>query len=230
MRTAPKRSQIVIAICATITLLFAILWAQNFGPLHQLEYFARDLQAQLCRKTPFDPRLVFIGVDRPIYYQSDLDARDFQEEPALGMLTNNFPWSRAVWARAIDKLSDAGAKVIAVDLIFASPGTGDEELRQSIEKHSDRVVLGYNISSVETDRGTATQLQLPNPSVLAARGTNAIQEDDRLGYINVWADFDGIVREANYRLRQADLAGAIPSGAFAESLESRILRKLGRPI
>ena len=49
-------------------------------------------------------------------------------------LQNNFPWSRAVWARLIEKLSDAGAKVIVFDLVFASQNDGDDALHHALEK------------------------------------------------------------------------------------------------
>jgi len=43
-----------------------------------------------------------------------------------------WPWSRAVHARLIEKLCDAGAKVIAIDLVFAAELEGDDALHQAL--------------------------------------------------------------------------------------------------
>ena len=119
-----------------------------------------------------------------------------QKEPVLRDLQKTFPWSRAVWARLIEKLGDAGAKVIVFDLVFAAEGDGDEQLKLALEKYKDRVVIGYNLSVNKTERGNFGQMDLPNSSVIDARGTNSPVEDDRLGYDNVWADFDDVLRRA----------------------------------
>src|ERR1017187_7311063 len=111
MKPAAKRPVIVLAICGTVTLVFLTLWLRGFVPLQQMEFFAQDWQTRLGRKTPVDDRLVLIGIDKPVY-SSDFSDAELQREPVLRDLQRNFPWSRAVWARLIEKLDDAGAKVI----------------------------------------------------------------------------------------------------------------------
>src|SRR5450432_4054887 len=189
MKPASQRPLIVLAICAACTLVFLILWARGFVPLQQMEFFAQDWQTRLGRKTPVDDRLVLIGIDKPVY-SSDFSDEELQREPVLRDLQKNFPWSRAVWARLIEKLSDAGAKVIVFDIVFASQLDGDDELHQALEKYKDRVVIGYNINIGKTDRGNSSELQLPNPAIFSPAGTNSPVEDDRLGYVNFWPDFD----------------------------------------
>jgi len=78
--------------------------------------------------------------------------------PVLGLLEENFPWSRAVWATLIDKLANAGARIIIVDLIFSAPGRDDAALRQVLDKYRDRVVIGCNFSDLETERGVFLKL------------------------------------------------------------------------
>src|SRR5471032_769262 len=165
MKAPTKRSVIVLAICGVCTLAAVGFWKSGFDPLQQMEFFAQDWQTRLGRKTPVDDRLVLIGIDKPVY-SSDFSDAELQSEPVLRDLQNNFPWSRAVWARLIEKLSDAGAKVIVFDLVFASQRDGDDELHQALEKYKDRVVIGYNINVAKTDRGETRELLLPNSSVL----------------------------------------------------------------
>ena len=144
-------------------------------------------------------------------------------------LQNNFPWSRAVWARLIEKLSDAGAKVIVFDLVFASQGDGDEALRQALEKYKDRVVIGYNINVGSTERGEVRELLLPNSPGLVPKTTNSAVEDERLGYVNLWPDFDGTLRRVDYRLTGAQIGHLVPDEVVLESIDARTLRKFGRP-
>ena len=229
MKPAAKRSVAVLAICAVCTLMLLVLWWQGFVPLKELELFAQDWQTRLGRKTPRDSRLVLIGIDKPVYDRADFSAEEVQQEPALALLQkNNFPWSRAVWARLIQKLGDAGAKVIVLDLLLAAPGEGDDELRQALEKYKNRIVIGYNISQEKTGRGNAVELQLPNSSLLEPSGTRSPVEDDRLGYVNIWPDFDDVLRRANYRQTGADVGDVLPPDVVLESLDARALRKFGR--
>jgi adenylate cyclase len=228
MKPTVKRPMAVLAICAACTGLFLVLWWRGFVPLQELELFAQDWQTRLGRKTPADDRLVLIGIDKPVYGRSDFSAEELQAEPALALLQKNFPWSRAVWARLIEKLGDAGAKVIVLDLVFAAPGDGDDELKQALEKYKDRVVIGYNISDDGTERGNLRELQLPNASVLTALGTRSAVEDDRLGYVNIWPDFDDVLRRASFRQTGAGVGDVLPSEVVLESLDARALRKFGR--
>ena len=228
MKPANQRPLIVIAICAICTVTLLILWVRGFVPLQQMEFFAQDWQTRLGRKTPLDERLVLIGIDKPVY-SSDFSDEELRREPVLRNLQSNFPWSRAVWARLIEKLADAGAKVIVFDLVFASPGEGDEELRQALDKYRDRVVIGYNINVGKTERGEFRELLLPNDSVLTPNATNSPVEDERLGYVNLWPDFDDTLRRVNFRQDSAQAGDIVPAGVTLESLDARALRKFGQP-
>ncbi len=228
MNSATKRSVIVLGICAACTLLFLFLWARGFVPLQEMEFSAQDWQTRLGRKTPMDDRLVLIGIDKPVY-AADFSDEELQREPVLRHLQNNFPWSRAVWARLVEKLADAGAKVIIFDLVFASEGEGDDELHRALEKYRDQVVIGYNINETKSDRGNVQELQLPNPSVLTPAGTNSPVADDRLGYVNIWPDFDLTLRRASYRQTGEQAGNIVPANVILESMDARALCKFGRP-
>lgn len=228
MKSTPSnRSVVMLAICAVITLTLLVLRERHFAPLEALDNSAQDWQERLGRMTPADDRLVLIGVDKPIY-DSDFSDAEVQQEPVLADMQKNFPWSRAVWARLIQKLGDAGAKVIVFDFVFASQADGDDELRAALDKYRDRVVIGYNISLGDNNRGLLGQLQFPNPSVIGDE-TNSPVDDDRLGYVNIWPDYDDILRRANYRQNGTQLGDLLPTNAIAESLDARTLRKFGHP-
>jgi adenylate cyclase len=228
VKPATKRSIVALAICAVCTAGLLCLWNRGYVPLQQMEFFAQDWQIRLGRKTPVNDRLALIGIDQPVYL-SDFSDEELKTEPVLRHLQQNFPWSRAVWARLIEKLAGAGAKVIVFDLVFASPGEGDDELHQALEKYRDRVVIGYNISIGKTDRGNFSELLLPNASVLTPPGPKSPVEDDRVGYVNIWPDFDDTLRRMSYRRTSAQVGDLVPAEVTLESLEARALRKFGRP-
>jgi adenylate cyclase len=220
-----RRTLVALTICTVCVLAFACLGSVPF--LQQVELFAQDWQARLGRQTPVDDRLVLIGIDKPLY-AADFSDEEVQREPALKHLQSGFPWSRAVWARLIEKLSEAGAKVIVIDLVFASPGEGDDELRQALETHKDRVVIGYNISVGKTDRGDFRELLLPNESILVTDPANSPVEDHRLGYVNIWPDFDDTLRRVSLRQNSTQVGEMVNEGVVLESLAARVLRKFGR--
>ncbi|HUR46485.1 MAG TPA: adenylate/guanylate cyclase domain-containing protein [Candidatus Saccharimonadales bacterium] len=228
MKRPTKRFWVVLGICAACTLAAVWLEYRGFSQFLEAENYTEDLRTRFGRKTPVDPRLVLIGIDRPLYEASDFGEEVLQSTPILRELQKPFPWSRSVWAYLIEKLSAAGAKVIVFDLIFASPNEGDEALRQVVQSQREKVVAGYSISPQKTDRGDVLQLILPNGNLLPSTNTDTLLQDDRLGFVNIPEDFDGIVRRADFR-QTSEQAGFVVSGdVVLESLASRTLKKFGR--
>ncbi len=227
MKSTNRRPFIVLAICAGWTLLLLLLGLRGFVPLQQAEFFARDWQARLGRRTPPDDRLLLIGIDKPVY-EADFSAEELQAEPVLRELQTTFPWSRAVWARLIEKLAGAGAKVIVLDLVCTAPGDGDDALQQALEKFRRRVVIGYDISVGQTERGEFRELLLPNASLMATAAGQSPVEDGRLGYVTIWPDFDDTLRRVSFRQTAAQAGDVVAEGVVLESLEARVLRNFGR--
>jgi adenylate cyclase len=228
MKPGTKRALVVLAICGVCTIALILLWAGGFQPLEELEWSAEDWQMRIGRPTPMDDRLVFIGIDRPLY-DTAFSEEELKEEPVLRDLQRAYPWNRAVWARLIEKLANAGAKTIVIDIVFANPNEpeGDDALKQVLEKYKDRVVLAYNITEGENDRGGMRELQLPNASILAAQGSGSAVQDDRLGFDNTWPDYDGTFREASYQLTSAQVGHLVPEDVILKSLDARALEKFG---
>ena len=226
MKPVAKRSLVVLTLCAVVTLAMLYLWQRGF--LQQMEFDAQDWQTRHGRKTPVDDRLVLIGIDKAPY-EADFSEEEIQREPVLQCLQKNWPWSRAVWAKLIEKISDAGAKVVIFDLVLAAPFEGDEKLRHALDKYHDRVVIGYNINGANNARGDSLELQFPNGNLVPEDETNSRVADERLGFVNIWPDSDDTLRAAPYRLSGADLNDILPPEVILESLDARALRQFGRP-
>ncbi len=229
MKKSAARFWIVSAICAGTALLWVLMYCNHAQTPQELEFYSQDWRTRFGNKTPIDPRLVLIGIDRPSY-GTDFSAEELASDPTLPLLTRNFPWSRAVWAVLIQRLADAGAKVIVLDLVFSGQGEGDDAFKQVLDKYRDRVVIGANFRDVKSDGGKESlTLDLPNASVLNTLDTNSAAFDDRVGYVNIWPDPDEVIRRARYRLSGDKTGGLFDSGTVVESLAARALRKFGQP-
>ena len=225
---SPKRRGPLLGICASITLVLFGAHVLNFPALIDAENYAQDWFMRSGRRVPPDPRLVLVGIDRPSYAQDILPA-EAEADPVLAALRRNFPWSRNVWAVLIEKLANAGAKAIVIDLVFANPGDGDEALQQALEKHKDKVVIAWNRSVELTDRGSNWVMTAPYPGIIPAPQERPVALDDRVGLVNVWPDADGVLRRADFQIQNRQLGDIVnaPPDAVVETLAARALRKLG---
>ncbi len=84
-----------------VTLLFMGAFFVGFGPLHSLEKATYDFGVSFNAK-PASDQIVIVGIDN--------DSID-----RLG----RWPWDRSVIANMINKLSNAGARLIGIDIFFS---------------------------------------------------------------------------------------------------------------
>ncbi|MEO8617100.1 MAG: adenylate/guanylate cyclase domain-containing protein [Luteolibacter sp.] len=137
--------------------------------------------------------LVLLGIDEASMSLDGLAPAEVAASPALSLMNQRFPWDRRVWARAIDRLAGAGAKLIVLDLIFSesSDPDADAELAAAIKRHPGQVVLASVISPGGAGAGNVFMLVEPAERFLEA--------EPRLGYVNFYRDqVDGLERMARY--------------------------------
>lgn len=161
-------------ICAVFSLVWVVLYwlgeatvSENFiSPLTATELRTQDFRTRHGKPAKTDPRIVFLGFDQQV------EDRPFEDEIAasktLQLMNKNWPWSRAVWADAIQRLARAGAKAIVIDLLFPNPGTGDDALQRALYEHADKIVLGYNMANnvAATGSGNRAVSIYPSPTVI----------------------------------------------------------------
>jgi len=187
-----------------------------------------DLLRRQGRKTATRPDLVFVGID-----QSSLEFQPFDETQVANnralqlMAGHSFPWSREVWALLLDRLFNAGARLVMFDLVFSPPNDGDLLFRQALDRYQDKVVLGANFdfSGVEEVGGQVKNVP-PNPTLVPPPQ----MEDDRVGYVIFFPDpLDNKIRSVRYTLTDLQLARQLPlpdEKPYA-SLSTRALEKIG---
>ncbi|HIK14941.1 MAG TPA: CHASE2 domain-containing protein [Leptolyngbyaceae cyanobacterium M33_DOE_097] len=112
------------------------------------------------------PEIVILGLDEDSTMQgTQIYPTDPQKFADLEPL-QNAPPKRSAYAIAIDRLMQAGAKAIAVDVVMDAVGSdpkADQHLSQVLAKYPNRVTLAAQFDTVLTDSGQRTQVITPNP-------------------------------------------------------------------
>lgn len=214
------------AICAGFSLFWGAwhwleehLVRENFvPPLMIAELISQDFRLRHGTPAPSDPRIVFLGFDL------QAEDRPFEEEfaasRALQLMRVQWPWSRQVWAEAIDRLAKAGARAIVIDLLFPNPGPGDDELAAALQRHADKVVLGYNMGNTNAGQDNALRSIYPSETIIGG----VLESTAILAYVNFYPDADDAIRRATYHTLDPTLG---PQGTVMHSLSAKALLKAG---
>lgn len=194
-----------ILSAAVIALILALYWLQP-SFLQQIEFKITDAKFGFRPPLTPGPEIVLIAIDK----QSIAE-------------TGKWPWDRRIIARLIKTLSDRGARVIGMDLLFSSPDPSpraDEELARAI-RDAGTVVLGCFFtfspadstfqaqSEFEKSLGGLSRFRVPlisriskseeDPDLMTALGAEvnipALNAAAAgCGYYNVYLERDGSVR------------------------------------
>ncbi|MAZ06242.1 MAG: histidine kinase [Halomonas sp.] len=104
------------------------------------------------------------------------------DELSLNRL-GRWPWPRNLHAELIAKLTQAGAKTIVLDILFAEPSSGDDELAEQMRNHGN-VILPVYLSPPTSQYLLSEQLPVSKLASAAAG----------LGHAHVELDSDGVAR------------------------------------
>jgi len=109
------------------------------------------------------------------------------DEASFEAVGRQWPWPRSLHARLLDELRRAGARVVALDIIFAEPSTPREDnlFAAAIARYPG-VVLACDISVVDDQSYAQESIISPLPLLPG--------KDTAVGYTNLPLDPDGFVR------------------------------------
>jgi len=140
--------------------------------------------------------------DQLFEYRGPLDVTDSPivlvaiSQQADEEIPEKYPWPTDVYARLVNNLNKAGAKVIAFDIIFDNPDLYDPEndslFAEAMQQHGN-VILSGEIQRIQTDNANSYSPQFPIPIL---NNTNPNQ----VALVRVHPDLDGAVR--SYRFGQ----------------------------
>ncbi|MFM2064332.1 MAG: hypothetical protein RLZZ507_4003 [Cyanobacteriota bacterium] len=98
-----------------------------------------------------------------------------------------FPYKRAAYAQLITKLVEAGARSVALDVVFDQPSTyseaDDRQLQEVLQKYGSKVTLAAVYENFTTRHGSFRQLTEPHQSLRS--------ESVSIGAVNFALEVDG---------------------------------------
>ena len=199
-----------------------LLLLQQGGFLRTLEdRFQDEIRRQLAK--PMDPSIELVYLDDVALHS----AEDFGY---------TFPWSRDLYARAVDTLRLAGAKAVVFDFLFTSASNSvfdDKDFAASM-RHHGKVVIGMQFTASEQPEARKDflaqsplyQIENPSPTARAVAGVDFPQPPlwgaaAAIGDTFFEQDADGIGRRANLEV-------ALKDGHHYASLAAATARLLGK--
>lgn len=208
--------------------LSAVGWSFVFGflrivPLERLDFALRDALVQVLPPAPTHPDLMFVTLDEGAFDLSQLEPEEIDASVALTRMQDTFPWSREVYAEMLERLLEAGARQVVLDIHFPSARAGDEAVAGVVSRFPGRVVFASLIDRRTEVDGSISVSLMPSSDSLGWRDAAAS------GYVNFWPDADSVVRRVDYRTTpsEAKQEAPIPGEREFSSLSAVALRQAG---
>lgn len=225
-----RKRLITCVICAVLAA--GLWWVPIVGELlRHVEVKTRDVL--MTYDVSVKPRkdFVFLGIDPKSLRVDGVGESELSENVTLQRMKKQFPWDRRVYADAIDKLGNAGAKVIILDIVLAQDGSPeqDQALAEAIARHRDKVVLAAAFNAISNKAGH-DEMMMVEP---AEPFLGPLDDETTFGYANFWpTEEDGIIRVAHFRktLREANSQEAHPDEHVYESIATATAHKLGKTV
>ena len=173
------------AVLPALLLLWVGLSAGWPGPRWRVA--ERGLEDQLQRLLgPSRPpaAVTLVAVDDATLQQGDWYERN-RQLPAWARGVGSLPWPRAAYGLLIERLLAAGARAVAVNVVFEGPSSrgpaDDAALAAVLARHRGRVALAAEMQEGEDQQGAGSlTLVTPSDQLLAASGGSA-----QLGLSNI---------------------------------------------
>lgn len=169
-----QESLLITGVLAVLGFLLAYtLWHDGF--MDAPEARIGDFLHQTLGMQPADPDIILVGIDS-----------ESANDPNLG----GFPWSRGVYARAVENLKETGYAGIFLDVVFKKPRVtdpeGDAYLARMIEEEPRLVLAGTLLRN--------NRNRLEKPPFFPKADRDLMQQRCQIGLIHVQLDRDGKVR------------------------------------
>jgi CHASE2 domain-containing sensor protein len=139
--------------------------AANLHSVQGWERRAQSLMFQVRGTVPTPDNIVILAVD---------------DESLLQLAGSSWPLRRATYAKVIDKVMQAGAKVVAIDILWDLPSSfsptaeattdctvkqqisdDDQQLANVLNRYDGRVVLAADFDALDTREGSQSLVSLP---------------------------------------------------------------------
>lgn len=158
----PHRGIMVwIGVGASVTALASLSQGRI---VESLDARVQSLFFQLRGPVAAPPEVVILAIDDASMGQGEFYSADPEYYSAMAPI-QSWPWQRAAYGIAIDRLFQGGARAVALDIFFSQPSSygpeDDAQLIAALERHPDRVVLAAQYIQEEQSQGFTDQLRVP---------------------------------------------------------------------
>ena len=207
--------------------VWLLLWVLpgGHGLASRIDRMAFDELIGLSGGPPERDDFVLLGIDEGSLSLLEAEEAEREENETLRLMGERFPWDRRVWADVVDRLAEAGARVIVIDLVFARPSDpeADRAFVDAVARHADKVVLTSTYAPIGTSLGEHQMFTLSEPM------PGLLDTGAGVGFVNFPRDpRDGICREARFRSSVGQESGEPLEGEPEQfSLAARIIEVLG---
>lgn len=193
----------------------ALIAGFNSPFLRQWEREVQTLFFELRGPKAAPDDVVILAIDDESLSQAEHYRSDPEQYAELAPI-QQWPWQRTAYAIVIERLMEAGAKAVSLDvLLFTDSAYGsedDERLASVLETYGDRVTLAMKYEDNQLRQGSLLRPTLPLDQFQAA-GVN-------LGNINFPRADDGRIHEQGHTYLQALKQAQAPLDARSNSPEN----------
>ena len=174
-----------------------------------------------------DEDIIFLAIDESSMSVAGDDPEIIAESRALTLLAEGWPFSREVWALTIDRLLQAGAKVVIIDLMLDSAKEGDGPLREMVIRYPEQIVLASSLVPPANSQGISGLATYTEPAESILPDSHL--EQVAVGFVNFWPDLDGKVRRIRFQETREAVANSPdhPQSPVFPSLTTATLEALG---
>ncbi|HEY3128309.1 MAG TPA: adenylate/guanylate cyclase domain-containing protein [Acidobacteriota bacterium] len=179
LSTPERKKYVAAAIFLVVTFAIVGLLSKYTPILDATETRSYDFMLKVIRGPVEPPKdIVIVAIDDSSLQQL-ADSAGFR-----------WPWPRSVHAKLIQLLNEAGARVIAFDVVFDQASTAEEDqaLAKAIRQSRAPLVLGATIDVVKDPRFTQTTPVPPMDPL--------VQAGAKVGWVILNPDGDSILRHA----------------------------------
>jgi adenylate cyclase len=191
---------LVLLAAGLLALLHA--WPASRGLIREQERLLLDGFHRQGIKTPERWDVMVLGIDDASLTLEAAWPEDIAASPALQAMQKQWPWPRRVWAHVLDRLFEAGARQVFLDITFKSPSEDPENdrlLREALERHRGKVILGAKFEDSLIGNATVTQLVSPTPAI-----TGPEPDPLNTGILTLWPDADELIRSIQWNVTPSE--------------------------
>jgi adenylate cyclase len=198
--TRDQRDRMVVAAGGLFwsLLVLVLLATSNAEFLNRWELASVDARFAWRGWRPPLPEVVIVGIDDESFVADTFSAEELKANPELQFLSQ-WPWPRRAHGQLLQKLLDAGAKVVGFDLLFSTPSKygpdDDKAWREALARAAGRVVIGANLADEMIQGGRREKWMFPTPDVIP----DGMHQTNLCAAVNFTADLDSVVRHLTPR-------------------------------